>query len=94
MAQAHPGHAIQADHAKGLPDEHGNSPAAWTGVGIIALGAVVAALGLVLGNLLWFFIAAVAGVVVGCVVWKVMADTARRHSEPVIPVVPSPPGEH
>ncbi len=62
---------------------HGNTPAAWTGVMIILLGFVIGGIGLVIENMLLFWI----GVVmfpVGGIVGKIMqkmgfgAETANR----------------
>ncbi len=46
---------------------HGNTPAAWTGVRIVFLGFVVAGLGLVLENMLLFWIGCALGPVGGLV---------------------------
>lgn len=40
---------------------HGNTPAAWTGVSIVILGFVLAGLGLVLENMLLFWIGVACG---------------------------------
>jgi hypothetical protein len=91
MAQADSSHA---EHPVRMPDEHGNSPAAWTGVGIIGLGAVVAAVGLVITNLVMFLIAAIGSLIVGGLVWKLMADAATKHGgRTAPPTVPPPPSE-
>ncbi len=46
---------------------HGNTPAAWTGVSIVFLGFVVAGLGLVLESMLMFWIGCALGPVGGLV---------------------------
>ena len=51
---------------------HGNTPAAWTGVGIVLVGFVVAGIGLVLMSWPLFWIGVVLGPV-GGVVGMVMA---------------------
>lgn len=63
-------------------DSHGNSPAAWAGVAIISAAAVVAGLAVVFGAWILFGIAAIAGPIVGCLVWKLMADAARHNANP------------
>jgi hypothetical protein len=64
-------------------DAHGNSPAAWTGVVIIAAASVVAGLAVVFGAWILFGIAAVAGPIIGGLVWKLMADAQQHKSDPV-----------
>jgi hypothetical protein len=52
---------------------HGNTPAAWTGVFVILVGFVVAGIGLVLENMLLFWIGVVlapVGVIVGKIMQK------------------------
>jgi len=66
---------VEATH-----DGHGNSPAAWTGVSIIAAASVVAGLAVVFSAWIVFIIAAVAGPIIGCIVWKLMADAARQNA--------------
>ncbi|QIK66821.1 hypothetical protein G7072_11150 [Nocardioides sp. HDW12B] len=46
---------------------HGNTPAAWTGVSVVFLGFVVAGLGLVLENMLMFWIGCALGPIGGLV---------------------------
>ncbi len=62
---------------------HGNTPAAWTGVSIVILGFVVAGLGLVLQNMLVFWIGCGLGPVgglVGYVMGKVgLGGTPLQH---------------
>jgi hypothetical protein len=62
---------------------HGNTPAAWTGVFIILVGFLVAGLGLVFGNWVVFWIGvafAPLGVIVGYVMSKMGLghDPVRR----------------
>ncbi len=59
-------------------DSHGNSAAAWTGVAIIALASVLAGIGVLIGNWWLFFIAAIAGTLLGVIVWKMMGDADRK----------------
>jgi len=63
-------------------DAHGNSPAAWTGVAIISAAAVVAGLAVVFSAWILFGIAAVAGPIIGGLVWKLMAANERKHGHP------------
>jgi hypothetical protein len=53
---------------------HGNTPAAWTTVGIILIGSVVAGIAVVLGDWWVFLIGAVGLPVVGLIVGKIMAS--------------------
>jgi hypothetical protein len=64
-------------------DSHGNSPAAWAGVAIIAAASVVAGLAVVFSAWILFGIAAVAGPIIGGLVWKLMAQAQRQHADPV-----------
>lgn len=62
---------------------HGNTPAAWTGVMIILLGFVIGGIGLVIENMLLFWIGVVMfplGGIVGKVMQKMGfgAETASR----------------
>lgn len=50
---------------------HGNTPAAWTGVTIILLGFVVGGIGLVIDNMVVFWVG-VALAPIGAIVGKVM----------------------
>jgi len=59
-------------------DGHGNTPAAWTGVVIIGVAAVVAGLAVVFSAWILFAIAAVAGPIIGGLVWKLMGDAANQ----------------
>lgn len=60
---------------------HGNTPAAWTGVFLVLVGFVVAGLGLVFESWLWFWIG-VAFAPLGMIVGYVMAKMGLGH-EPV-----------
>lgn len=51
---------------------HGNTPAAWTGVTIMLLGFVVGGIGLVIANMLLFWVG-VALQPIGVIVGKIMA---------------------
>lgn len=53
-------------------DEHGHSVAAWTGVGIILLGSLVAALGVVLLTV-WLFVAGLGICAIGVVAGKLLS---------------------
>lgn len=53
-------------------DNHGQTPANWTGAGIIMLAFIVGTLGVVLDQPIVFCIG-VGLIVVGLVVWKLMA---------------------
>lgn len=54
-------------------DNHGQSPAAWTAVGIMMLAVVVGAVGIVAGSWPLFWIGGIGLLVVGAIVGKVMA---------------------
>jgi hypothetical protein len=53
-------------------DDHGRTPANWTGATIIMIAFIVGTLGVVLAQPIIFWVGA-GLVVVGMVVWKVMA---------------------
>lgn len=54
-----------------MAESHGNSVAAWTGVGILLASALLICLGLVLDmSLLWMV--GVVGIVVGGIAWVVL----------------------
>lgn len=62
---------------------HGNTPAAWTGVTIMLIGWVVGAVGLVMGEMLLFWIGVILqpiGLIAGYVMAKMGmgAETAGR----------------
>ena len=60
---------------------HGNTPAAWTGVTIVLLGFIVGGLGLVIDNMLVFWVG-VALLPVGVIAGKIMS-TIGMGAEPV-----------
>lgn len=62
-----PGDSAHEEH-----ESHGHSTAAWTGVMIILVGAVVMALAVVFAWVAWFIVGAVI-VVVGIIAGKVLA---------------------
>lgn len=53
-------------------DNHGRTPANWTGASIIMIAFVVGTLGVVLDNRILFWVG-VALIPIGIVTWKVMA---------------------
>ena len=59
-------------------DNHGKTPAAWTGVGIWCVTAVVAAFVLIFWSVIACIVAIVVGTVLGALVWKLMSAAARR----------------
>jgi hypothetical protein len=65
-----PGDSAHQEHEE--HESHGHSTAAWTGVVIILVGAVVMALAVVFAWVAWFIVGAVI-VVVGIIGGKVMA---------------------
>lgn len=73
---------IEAAVESVVHDPHGNSPAAWAGVAIISAASVVAGLAVIFGAWILFGIAAVAGPIIGGLVWKLMADSAREKGHP------------
>jgi hypothetical protein len=62
-------------------DNHGKTPAAWTGVGIWCVTSVVAALVLILVSVVACIVVLVVGTVLGALVWKLMGSSARRRSD-------------
>ena len=66
-------------------DNHGKTPAAWTGVGLWCVTAVVAALVLIMVGVIACVVVLVVGTVLGALVWRVMGASARRRSERSIP---------
>jgi multisubunit Na+/H+ antiporter MnhG subunit len=52
--------------------QHGNTIAAWTGVGVIMIGSLIAAIAVVMASVLLFVVGAVV-VVLGVVVGKVLS---------------------
>lgn len=67
---------------------HGNSVAAWTGVGIVLLGAAICCIAVVATSL-WMFIGGLVVVVLGAVVGKVLAGMGYGSNVPHDP--PSSP---
>lgn len=61
---------------------HGSTPAAWTGVGIVLLGFVIAGLGLVIENMLVFWIG-VACAPIGALVGYAMGKMGLGAEVPV-----------
>jgi hypothetical protein len=61
---------------------HGSTPAAWTGTGIVLLGFVIAGLGLVFGTMLVFWIG-VACAPIGAAVGYVMGKMGLGAQVPV-----------
>ncbi|HEX6887036.1 MAG TPA: HGxxPAAW family protein [Candidatus Nanopelagicales bacterium] len=57
--------------AEHVHDNHGQTPANWTGAAIIMLAFIVGTVGVVIAQPIVFWVG-VALVVVGAVVWKVM----------------------
>ena len=60
-------HATSAAHPG-----HGNSPAAWTAVGIIMVGSLVMAIGVVAAQV-WLFVVGCGVIVLGAIAGKVLA---------------------
>ncbi|MCU0300409.1 MAG: hypothetical protein MUF35_02245 [Candidatus Nanopelagicales bacterium] len=61
-------------------DNHGQTPANWTGAGIIMLAFVVGTLGVVISQPIVFWVG-VALAVVGMIVWKVMLGMESSSTE-------------
>ncbi|MET9020175.1 HGxxPAAW family protein [Actinopolymorpha sp. NPDC004070] len=59
-------------HESTTQSHHGNTPAAWTTVGLLLAVSVVAGLAIVIGNWWLFFIAAVGGTLVALLAGKIM----------------------
>ncbi len=53
--------------------QHGNTPAAWTAVGIILVAFLFGTIAVVIGNWPMFWIGGVALGIIGCIVGKVMS---------------------
>ncbi len=53
--------------------DHGNSVAAWSGVIVITVGSLVAAIGVGAGSMALFVVGMVVAVLVGPAVWRVMS---------------------
>ena len=69
MAQTHPDRSGHDPSA--VDPHHGNSVAAWTAVGLIIVGATVAAFGVALTNL-WLGVAGAVVIVLGAVAGKAL----------------------
>lgn len=70
----------QETHLEG----HGNSVAAWTGVGIVLLGSLISCLGLIFDQM-WMFFGGFVVIALGAVVGKVMSRMgygAQVHEDP------------
>lgn len=67
--------------ALGTHDGHGNSPAAWTGVAIIALASVIAGLAVVFSAWILFAIAGILGPIIGGLVWKLMGEAEKKDAQ-------------
>ena len=65
-----PGDSAHEEHEE--HESHGHSTAAWTGVGVILVGAVIMALAVVFAWVGWFIVGAVV-VVLGIIGGKVLA---------------------
>ncbi|MDQ6642370.1 MAG: hypothetical protein M3Y66_07745 [Actinomycetota bacterium] len=66
-----------------MADNHGNTPAAWTAVGIATLGFVVAGIGLMLNSWLMFWIGAAlqpVAVIVGVAMSRAGYGASQSHS--------------
>ncbi len=61
-------------------DNHGQTPANWTGAGIITLAFIVGTLGVVFAQPLVFWIGVLL-ILVGMGVWKVMAGMESRPTD-------------
>lgn len=66
-----------------MSDNHGNTPAAWTAVGIATLGFVVAGIGLMAGSWLTFWIGAALepiALVCGVILSRAGYGSSQSHS--------------
>ncbi len=54
-------------------DDHGNSVAAWTGVGLIMLGFLIASIGVGMTSL-WISVIGGVVVLIGAVAWRVLSS--------------------
>lgn len=59
-------------HENTTQSHHGNTPAAWTTVGILLAVSVVAGVAIVIGNWWLFFASAVGGTLVALLIGKIM----------------------
>ena len=62
----------EAPHVEPDHDNHGQSPAAWTAVGIIMVGALVMAIAVVIGSV-WLFVVGAVIAVLGGISGKVLS---------------------
>lgn len=62
-------------------DNHGRTPAAWTGVGIWCAASVAAALVLIFVGVIACIVVLGAGTILGALVWRLMGASARRRSD-------------
>lgn len=62
-------------------DNHGKTPAAWTGVGIWCVTSVVAALVLIFVSVTACLVVLGVGTVLGALAWKLMGASAQRRSD-------------
>jgi hypothetical protein len=62
-------------------DNHGRTPAAWTGVGIWCVTSVAAALVLIFVSVTACIVVLAVGTVLGALAWKLMGASARRRSD-------------
>ncbi len=62
----------EAPHVEPDHDNHGQSPAAWTAVGIIMVGALVMAIAVVIGSV-WLFVVGAVIAVLGAVSGRVLS---------------------
>lgn len=88
MTQHEHAHPDAGSHA----DNHGNTPAAWTGVTVILIGFAVGAVGIVVGSwpTFWAGVAvAVLGLAVGYVM-SLLGFGARRREHPEVPADRAP----
>lgn len=62
-------------------EDHGHSPAAWTGVLIILVATALICLGMILEiQIMW--IVGIVGVAVGALAWMIMGRSAKAKTRP------------
>ena len=66
------GPGAQAPHVEPDHDNHGQSPAAWTAVGIVMVGALVMAIAVVIASV-WLFVVGAVIAVLGGISGKVLS---------------------
>lgn len=59
-------------HESTTQAHHGNTPAAWTTVGLLLATSVVAGLAIVIGNWWLFFVSAIGGTLISLLVGKIL----------------------